>query len=291
VLSVKALVIGSTGQLARELLKSPPPSLAITSTSRSDVDLSNPDALGRIIRAQSPAIVINASAHTAVDRAESERDLAFAVNCEAVGAMAEACAAIAARLVHVSTDFVFDGTSSQPYEPDAPTHPINVYGESKAAGERRIAAVPTLRWQIIRTAWVYSSAGRNFVLTMLRLFRERDRVEVVSDQIGTPTSASSLAACVWRAATTSDSTGIFHFTDAGVASWFDFAVAIQEEARAIGLLDKVVEIVPISTAQFPTPARRPAFSVLDKAETWRRFGIQPVHWRIKLREVLREIAS
>lgn len=286
-----ALVIGTTGQLASELLRCAPSALEVASTSRSDLDLAHPTVVSRIIRAQSPAIVINAAAHTAVDRAESERDLAFAVNCESVAAMAEACAAIDARFVHVSTDFVFDGTGSRPYLPETPTQPINVYGESKAAGERRIAATQNLNWQVIRTAWVYSTSGRNFVSTMLRLFRERDRVEVVADQIGTPTSASSLAACVWRAATATNSSGILHFTDAGVASWFDFAVAIYEEACEIGTLDKNVDIIPITTAQFPTPARRPAYSVLDKTETWKRFGIRPVHWRIKLREVLREMKS
>jgi dTDP-4-dehydrorhamnose reductase len=288
---VKALVIGTTGQLARGLLGSAPSALSIASTSRNDADLSDPVAVSRVIRAHSPAIVINASAHTAVDRAESERALAFAVNCEAVAAMAEACAAIGARFVHVSTDFVFDGTGSRPYPPDAVTHPINVYGESKLAGEHRIAATPNLNWQVIRTAWVYSATGRNFVSTMLRLFRERDRVQVVADQIGTPTSASSLADCVWRAATAMNSTGILHFTDAGVASWYDFAVAIHEEAHALGLLDKIVDVIPITSAQFPTPARRPAFSVLDKTETWKRLDIQPVHWRIKLRKVLREMQS
>ena len=288
---MKTLVIGSTGQLGRELLKSAPPTISVDSVSRSDLDLTDAEQICRVIGTHSPEIVINASAHTAVDRAESERDLAFAVNCAAVAMMAEASAAVGARLVHVSTDFVFDGTHNRPYPIDAATCPINVYGESKVAGEQRVVATQGLDWQIIRTAWVYAATGRNFMLTMLRLFRERERVEVVADQIGTPTSAASLAACIWRAATAKSSSGILHFTDAGVASWFDFAVAIYEEARALGLVDRSVEIVPITTAAFPTAARRPAFSVLDKSETWRRFGIQPVHWRVKLREVLQELKS
>jgi len=287
---VKVLLIGRTGQLGGELLKSVPTSFEVIATARADLDLADSAAVERTIRSVAPAIVINAAAHTAVDRAESERDAAFAVNCTAVESMARACSAIDARFVHISTDFVVDGTAARPYKPEDTVRPINLYGESKLAGERAIAATPRLHWQVIRTAWVYASSGRNFVLTMLRLFNERDRVQVVADQIGTPTSAKSLAECVWRAAADSNSNGILHFTDAGVASWYDFAVAVYEEARALGLISKSVVIEPIASDQYPTPAKRPAFSVLDKSETWRRFGLVPVHWRIRLRETLKELA-
>jgi dTDP-4-dehydrorhamnose reductase len=288
---VRALIVGKTGQLARELLKSVPSGVEASALDRASLDLTDPVAISRTVRASGAEIVINAAAYTAVDLAESESSRAYAINDIAVGAMAQACAEVGARFVHVSTDFVFDGAAGKPYLADDVTNPLSVYGASKLAGEQRVAATPNLDWRIIRTAWVYSAAGKNFVLTMLRLFHEWDVVRVVADQIGTPTSAASLAACVWRAATDIGKSSILHFTDAGVASWYDFAVAIYEEAGALGLVTKPVDIVPIASDEYPTAARRPAFSVLDTRDTLRRLEIEPVHWRIKLREVLKEIKA
>jgi dTDP-4-dehydrorhamnose reductase len=168
---------------------------------------------------------------------------------------------------------------------------LNVYGASKLEGEQAVRTTAGLRWHIVRTAWVYAPQGRNFVLTMLRLFRERSVVNVVDDQVGTPTSASSLARCVWRVLEDDGSPAIFHHTDAGVASWYDFAVAIYEEAHALGMLEKAVQINPIATEQYPTPARRPAYSVLDKRSSHARLQLQPNHWRVELRKVLQEIRS
>lgn len=287
---MKVLVIGRTGQLARELLKSAPASIEVVSLARSELDLANPAAIDDCINRNTPNVVLNAAAYTAVDKAESERDLAHAINDAAVGAIAEACKEQGAKFVHVSTDFVFDGRASRPYRVDDIPNPLNVYGASKLAGERRIAAIANLDWCIVRTAWVYSSAGRNFVLTMLKMFRERTHVRVVADQVGTPTSARSLASCIWRVVLT-ECQGLMNFTDAGVASWYDFAVAIYEEARELRLIEQAVDIEPIATEQYPTRARRPSYSVLDKSESWQKLSIAPTHWRVELREVLKELKA
>ncbi|RYE53803.1 MAG: dTDP-4-dehydrorhamnose reductase, partial [Hyphomicrobiales bacterium] len=192
--------------------------------------------------------------------------------------------------LHISTDFVFGGYgSSQPYAPDAPTAPEGVYARTKLDGERAvIAACPDNL--VVRTAWVHAPKGSNFVTTMLRLMGERETVGVVSDQISTPTGARSLAQALWGLAHC-QAEGIQHFTDAGVASWYDFACAIQEEAAALGMLEGTVRIVPIATDEYPTPARRPAYSLLDKSRTWELLGGPAPHWRTTLRETLQDIKN
>lgn len=287
---MKVLITGATGQLGQALVRIAPSNVEVVALARIDLDLADNDEILPVLTRNSPAVVINAAAYTAVDKAESERDTAFAINAAGCAALAEACRSIGARLAHVSTDFVFDGAQPRPYRPNDAARPLNVYGASKLEGERRIAAVEGLSWIIVRTAWVYAAVGKNFVLTMLRLFNERHTINVVCDQIGTPTSAVSLAHCVWRAALDPRSKNeILHYTDAGAASWYDFAVAVYEEARALGMIEKEIEILPIRTEQYPTPARRPHFSVLDKHDTLARLQIAPVHWRVALRSVLKEI--
>jgi dTDP-4-dehydrorhamnose reductase len=288
---VKALIVGGQGQLGRALMQNVPAGVQGVALGKSELDLTDAVALGRNLDAVQPTALINAAAYTAVDQAESEPQRAYAVNAEAVGAMARACRERRIRLVHVSTDFVFDGVHGRPYRPDDPPNPLSVYGASKLEGERRVAAEHGLDWRVIRTAWVYAAAGRNFVLTMLRLFRERPVVRVVADQVGTPTSAGSLAECVWRATLADDLTGILHFTDAGVASWYDFAVAICEEAATLGLVTEPVDIVPIATEEYPTAARRPSYSLLDSSTTLQRLNLTPVHWRTRLRQVLKELRA
>ncbi|WP_129645433.1 dTDP-4-dehydrorhamnose reductase [Peristeroidobacter agariperforans] len=288
---MKTLIVGAAGQLGRALLKTAPASVDVLALDRTQLDITREDAVAQAVHSFAPQVVINASAHTAVDLAESEPQKAYAINADAVGNLAAVCAASGIRLVHVSTDFVFDGCSGRPYRPDDATHPLGVYGASKLAGEQKIAAHGALDWTVVRTAWVYASTGRNFVLTMLRLFKERPVVRVVADQIGTPTSALSLSECVWRAAISGRLRGIAHFTDAGVASWYDFAVAIYEEASELGLLNAPVEVQPIQTKDYPTPARRPSYSVLDVTATTAALGLTPVHWRTNLRQVLRELRA
>jgi dTDP-4-dehydrorhamnose reductase len=227
--------------------------------------------------------VFNAAAYTAVDKAESEEELARAINGGAVAAMVSALEETGGRLLHVSTDFVFDGTSPGAYQPGDLRNPLSAYGRSKAAGEVALRE----RDLLVRTAWVYAAGGANFVRTMLRLMRERDEVRVVADQIGAPTWAAGLARTLWRLVE-AEASGIFHHCDAGVASWYDFAVAIQEEALAIGLLTREVPVRPIATSDFPTPARRPPFSLLDSAATRALLGHEAVHWRVNLRCMLLE---
>lgn len=288
---MKTLVVGAAGQLGRALFRNVPAGVEAVGLDRSQLDITREGAVAEAVRLHQPAVVINASAHTAVDLAESEPQKAYAINADAVGSLAGACASQGIRFIHVSTDFVFDGSSGRPYRPDDATNPLGVYGASKLAGEQKIAAHAGLDWAVVRTAWVYASSGRNFVLTMLRLFNERPVVRVVADQIGSPTSALSLSECVWRAATTDKLQGIAHFTDAGVASWYDFAVAIYEEASQLGLVTKSVDVQPIQAKDYPTPARRPSYSVLDVTATTAALGLTPVHWRTNLRQVLRELRA
>lgn len=288
---MRVVVTGAAGQVGRALRDTCPNDVTMVGLPREQLDLGNHSAIAGTMKELRPDVVINAAAYTAVDKAESEPQAAFAINAEAVGALASACRAVDAKLIHISTDFVFDGTKSRPYSPSDAPNPLNVYGASKAQGERRVMDTEGLDWLIVRTAWVYASQGRNFLLTMLRLLRERSVVNVVCDQIGTPTSAKSLASALWCAAKVEGPAEVLHYTDAGVASWYDFAVAIYEEARSSQLVSGAVEIVPISTDQYPTLARRPSFSVLDKSRTLERLGIRQQHWRAALREVMMEMRS
>lgn len=281
----KVMISGAAGQLGSALCLSAPPSIELCALSRADCDISDSTAVEAALDAQRPDLLINAAAYTAVDRAEEESAAAFAANAEAPGTLARACAARGIRFFHVSTDFVFDGLRSSPYPEDAATAPLGVYGESKRAGEQATldSGADCL---ILRTGWVYSHDGQNFMRTMLRLHGSHDEISVVADQVGTPTDALSLAAALWAAAHRPGLSGIYHWSDAGVCSWYDFALAIGEEAFALGLLPKVAAVKPIRTEDYPTPAQRPAYSVLDKTRSWQDFEIPPTHWRSQLRAVL-----
>ena len=286
---MKVLVTGSTGQVGRAVLLQAPAALEVIGVARSDLDITDGDSVRKFVRACAPDVIVNAAAYTAVDRAEAEPDLARRVNVDGPYSLALAAEACGARLIHVSTDFVFDGSSSLPYKVDSAPAPVSVYGRTKLDGERAVQSVPGARAVVIRTAWVYDSVGRNFVSTMLRLMKEHGRVRVVDDQVGTPTSAGSVADAIWRAVGDARTSGIFHWTDAGVASWYDFAVAIADEAASCGLLPAAIRVEPIATSDYPTPARRPAYSVLDKRSTVALLGLEPVHWRRRLRPVLGEM--
>lgn len=283
---MKALITGAYGQLGRALVASAPAGWDLEAIDKDELDLTDPGAIRARIRSGAPDIVLNAAAYTAVDKAEEEEELALAINAGAVAAMADALRETGGRLVHVSTDFVFDGSSARAYCPGDARRPLSAYGRTKAAGED--AAGPDAL--IVRTAWVYTAGGANFVRTMLRLMRERDEVRVVADQIGAPTWAPGLARVLWGLVAM-EARGLHHHSDAGVASWYDFAVAIQEEALALGLLERAVPVVPIRTEDYPTPARRPAFSLLDSSATRALLGDRPAHWRVNLRTMLKEEAS
>jgi dTDP-4-dehydrorhamnose reductase len=284
---MKVLVLGGAGQVARAVVAHAPKGLDLRSIDRRALDITDEAALGAVIEADRPDWIVNGAAYTAVDRAESEPDLAVAINDAAVGSMARSASRSGARLLHLSTDFVFDGAANRAYRPDDPTHPQSVYASSKLGGERQ--ALESGGAIVLRTAWVYASSGRNFALTMLRLMREKPEIRVVADQIGTPTWATSIAQAIWALIEGSARPGIYHWTDLGVASWYDFAVAIQEEAMVRGLLTRAIPIVPITTAEYPTPARRPAFSVLDTAATRALVHFPVHHWRHQLRAMLDEL--
>jgi len=285
---VKALITGAEGQLGRELCRTVPAGMSVTACSRRALDIADADMANRVVSEVKPDIVINAAAYTAVDRAEKEREAAFAVNAVGAGNVARAAKAEGAWLLHVSTDFVFDGAASRAYAPDSRPGPLSVYGQSKLQGEERVREAAPDSSLIVRTSWVYSAHGANFVKTMLRLMNERDSLGVVADQVGAPTWARRLAEVIWRAAAIR-MVGVQHWSDAGVASWYDFAVAIQEEALPLGLVARKAAVRPIATAEYPTPARRPQFSVLDSSALRNAIGIEPIHWRANLRAMLHEL--
>lgn len=284
---MKVLITGHRGQLGDALLKCAPADAEITAIDRDELDLTQPDAVTAFVDDCAPDLILNAAAYTAVDRAETDQAAAQAVNGDAVGTLASLASKRGAKLIHISTDFVFGDGASRPIPPDAPTNPLGVYGATKLDGEHRaIANAPDAL--VIRTAWVYAPHGGNFVKTMLRLMGERPEIRVVADQIGAPTYAPGLAAAMWTLAD-AGAQGIMHYSDAGAASWYDFAVAIQEEALAIGLLDRAATIVPIRTEDYPTPARRPAYSLLDSSATWAALERPAPHWRTNLRTMLQEL--
>ena len=281
---MKGLLLGGTGQLGLALQATKPEHISLTIAGRAEADLTDPRAVEDFVSSKSVDFVVNAAAYTAVDKAESEEQTAFRINAESVGAIAKAATRIGARFIHVSTDYVFDGRKAGLYDPDDTTAPMGAYGRSKLAGENAVlASCPNSL--IVRTAWLYSENGNNFVKTMLRLMSSHPQVRVVADQVGTPTYARSLANALWRLAET-DSGGILHFTDSGVASWYDFACAIQDLSLQRGLLNGRVPVLPISTADFPTPAKRPGFSILDKSKTWAILGGPADHWRSSLELML-----
>nr|WP_319491766.1 dTDP-4-dehydrorhamnose reductase [uncultured Desulfobacter sp.] len=285
---MKILLFGSGGQLGWELQRTCPSHIKLESYGSKDVDFSDAKGLERCIEKSDARWIINAAAYTAVDKAEEEEKQAALLNHLAVAQVAEMARNTHKKMVQISTDFIFDGIASTPITPNSPANPLSVYGKTKLEGENAVKKILQKDCIVIRTAWLYSSHGNNFVKTMLKLMRDRDHLNVVDDQIGTPTWANGLALCVWRAID-QELSGIHHWTDAGVASWYDFAVAIQEIGLELKLLDKQIPISPIPCAEYPTPAKRPAFSVLDKSSIWQRLTITPVHWRAQLKTMLTEL--
>lgn len=284
----RVLILGAAGQLGCELQYTAPTALDVCALTRRELDLGDSARVSQVLAELAPNFVINAAAYTAVDRAETEPEQAYAANRDAPAHLADECAARGIRLLHVSTDFVFDGRSGQPYTVGAQTHPLGVYGASKLAGEAAVL-VSGADALIVRTGWVYSRHGGNFVKTMLKLMAERDVLNVVEDQIGTPTWARGLAKICWQLLQNSHAYGVYHWSDAGACSWYDFAVAIFEEATALGLLHRDVAIGPIPASEYPTPAQRPSCSVLDKSKARALTGEVGQHWRLQLRTMLSEL--
>ena len=285
---MKVLIVGGHGQLGQALSRTVPPGVDAVVVSRARLDIADPMSLRETVMKIQPEAIVNAAAYTAVDKAEQARDEAFATNAQGAANLATLAEAIQAPLLHVSTDYVFDGRQGRPYLPGDAPNPLGVYGASKWEGERRILGILGSDALILRTSWVYSAYGNNFVKTMLRLMQTRDTLGIVADQIGTPTWAGGLALALWKALERRV-TGLHHWTDAGVASWYDFALAIQEEGVARGLLARAIDLTPITTPQYPTPAPRPPFTVLDKTTTWQALGYTADHWRVALRAMLQDV--
>ena len=286
---MKVLITGAGGQVGWELQQTVSTDIEITALHRVELDIADQAAVMSVIKELQPDLVINAAAYTAVDKAEEEVDRAYKVNVDGAANIARAVEDCSARLIHISTDFVFDGTGTKPYLPGDEPKPSGVYGASKLQGERAVMAETSGRAVILRTAWVYSVHGSNFVKTMLRLMAKREELGVVDDQVGTPTWAKELAKTIWLIAGKTDMQGTYHWTDDGKASWYDFALAIQEEAYGLGLLQKTIPIKPIKTEEYPTPARRPAYSVLDKTSTLEALDCKAPHWRESLIKMLTEL--
>jgi len=295
------LVLGGNGQVGQELLRALMPLGEVVATTRSGqlpdgsrcevADFNRPDTLAALLDRLQPAVVVNAAAYTAVDRAEQEREAAFAANAVAPGVLARWCAADDVPFVHYSTDYVFDGQGTTPYREDEPTAPLGVYGTSKRDGEDAVRAAGG-RPLIFRTAWVYAPHGANFLRTMLRVGAERDALRVVVDQFGTPTPAALIADVTALALQHPGRlSGTWHLTASGQTSWHGFAEAIFAEALAAGVLKKVPQVEAIASSEYPTPAKRPAWSVLDNRKLQQDFGVTLPSWQDGLKRVIGELAD
>jgi dTDP-4-dehydrorhamnose reductase len=305
------LLIGTNGQVGRELSRMLPRIGQVTPLDRQRLDLTKPDEIRRAIRTFRPAYIVNAAAYTAVDKAESEETVARVINAEAPGVMAEEAKKSGAALIHFSTDYVFDGSKTAPYDEDDPANPQSVYGRTKLEGERAIQSfdAPHL---IFRTAWVYATQGRNFLLTILRLATQREELRIVRDQIGAPTLGREIASATTNILaqicdqeggpfSLAEVSGIYHMTAGGETSWCDFTTAILEEAKtatnpwfaaATNKLPLITRrVIPISTDEYPTPARRPAYSVLSNARLARTFSLKLPDWRMQLHSIFAGRAS
>lgn len=299
---MKVLVTGKNGQLGWELSQTQATALSseisaaeVLFVGSEELDITVASSVDQLVNEFQPDVVINAAAYTAVDKAESDKEAAYAVNATGVENLAVACQSVGACLIHVSTDFVFGSDQNTPYQPDDKTNPLGVYGASKRAGEEKAISVLGDQVSIVRTAWVYSTHGANFVKSMIRLMSEKDQLGIVSDQIGTPTSAKNLANALWQLVALRVSGAkaqqVYHWTDLGVASWYDFAVAIQEIALEVGLLSKAIPVKPIFSHEYPTPAKRPSFSVMDTSSLREFTGLSGQHWRTALTSMLKELAQ
>lgn len=279
------LVTGANGQLGKELkqLEGAYPGYRFIFLSREDLPIHHFELVRNFFKGYKPQYLVNCAAYTAVDKAETEKDLAFQVNGEAVGVLAAVCREFGTKFIHISTDYVFDGDATTPYSTDAPVNPQTVYGASKLMGEQE-----AVRYNpssiIIRTSWVYSEFGKNFVKTMRKLMSERTELKVVNDQLGSPTYAADLAMVIMQIITGGNwIPGIYHFSNTGVISWYDFAVAIRE------LSGLSCQLHPISSAQYPTPAKRPAYSAMDTSGIFSTFGVTPVSWKESLQLCLQKL--
>jgi dTDP-4-dehydrorhamnose reductase len=288
---MRALIPGSAGLIGSTLRLQAPAGVEVIGLDLPELDITDAAAVQRAIEYYQPDVVLNAAGYLAVDKAETtDRVEVMRVNADGPRHLAQAIAHGRARMVHLSTNYVFDGRSSVPYQPGDPAEPVSMYGVSKRGGEVAVLEVLGERATVVRTSWVHAAHGNSFLRTILKVLKERGTARVVDDQLGTPTAAQSLAVVLWQVALDPTISGIHHWTDAGVASWYDYAVVIAEEAVALGVLPESVNVVPVSTAEFPTAAARPAYGVMAKQATIAALGASPPHWRVNVRKTMRAIA-
>jgi len=281
------LVTGAGGQLGSEIgvLSKNYPQFDFVFVDKDEMPLDEPEKIGPFIAEVRPAWCISCGAYTAVDKAETEKDLAYTINADAAGAIAAACKAVGARLIHISTDYVFPGDSAIPLKEGDLTGPINVYGASKLKGEQ-LAQRDNPETVIIRTAWVYSEFGNNFVKTMIRLMKEKPSLTVIDDQIGSPTYAADLADVILHIVTASSFVpGVYHYSNEGRISWYEFALAIKE------IIGSPCPVQPIPTSQYPTPAKRPHYSLLDKSRIKKTYGVVVPDWKESLKICISRLSS
>jgi len=290
------LLTGANGQLGLTLQKlwpqaGPHRRFQLLPTDVDSLDITDPDAITELMGSRAIAAIVNCAAYTAVDKAEEEVELAFAINADAAGNLAQAARDQNCSLIHISTDYVFAGTATSPYKPEDETGPLGVYGRSKLAGEQAIKQIWPGRSIVLRASWLYSPYGSNFLLTMLRLMRERESLSVVDDQLGAPTSTHGLVGVIFAALASPAVHGTYHWCDGAAMSWFEFAGAIQEEALRVGLLERAIPLHPIASSQYPTPAKRPGYSVLDATATTAALACPQQDWRDELALVLKQLAE
>ena len=299
-LSVRVLLTGAQGQLGRALVNSVPTTLTETpikliATGRAELDLSDAAACRQIVREPQPDWILNAGAHTAVDRAESEPELVYAVNAGAPRAFAEALVNTAGRMLQLSTNFVFSGAQGHPYNPDQSREPLGIYGASKAAGELAVEELMASsgRGIVLRTSWLIGPVGHNFALTMLRLHKEYEKLNVIADQVSCSTSTLTLATVCWRILTQFTSNMALpprlHWCDAGAASWYDIAIAVGDLAKDLDLIHRAAQVQPIATADYPALARRPSYSLLNCSMTRQILNLEQISWRSALAVILSEV--
>ncbi|MFL2840726.1 MAG: dTDP-4-dehydrorhamnose reductase [Pseudohongiellaceae bacterium] len=280
----RIVLLGALGQLGSLIKQAAPADTKLFAFNSRDFDICNLAQHELLYRELAPTTIINSAAYTQVDKAESEKDQAFKVNTEGPANIAKACPENS-RIIHISTNFVFDGQKQSPYMPDDLALPLNIYGASKLAGEEKLMELRPDS-TVIRTAWLYSAEGSNFVNTMLKLMLERDELDIINDQYGAPTSAHTFAEVLWRFVANRELKGIYHWTDQGEASWYDFAAEIQMQALELGLLEKKIPLRAISSLEYPTSAQRPNFSVLDKSATCKAIKFTGEPWQKELHAVL-----
>ena len=291
---MRVLIAGAHGQVGHELLRFAPDGCEVVALGSAELDITNAQQVAKVVERLRPQLIINAAAYTAVDKAESEPERAWAVNRDGIAHLAQTAERLGIPIFHISTDYVFAGDASEPYRETDPTGPTGVYGASKLGGELELVANCS-EHIILRTSWVFGAHGNNFVKTMLRLGREREELGVVADQRGCPTSAASIARALWALAVQyrehgSLQWGLYHFSGTPACTWHEFALEIFRQAHALSLLERVPLVRAICTADYPTPATRPAWSVLDCAKLRETLGIAQADWREELVQVLRELA-